>query len=55
MIESEIWKLRQKELKEKGWTYNKNYGMWDSLGGNAEYTEDLKLMNEKEFTFCLTT
>jgi len=29
--------------------------MWDSPNGSAEWTEDLKLMDDEEFEKCLDT
>jgi len=50
-----LWKKRKIKLKEKGWIWNKTYQMWDSPNGNAEWTDDLKLMNDEEFERCLDT
>ena len=50
-----LWKKRKIKLKEKGWVWNKTYQMWDSPNGNAEWTDDLKLMNDEEFEKCLDT
>ena len=43
------WSDRIKLLKENGWVWNKTYQMWDSPGGSAEWTDDLKLMTDEEF------
>jgi len=47
------WDKRKKLLKNNGWIYNKKEQMWDSSGGCAEWTNDLKLMSDEEFKNCL--
>jgi len=54
-MDNKTWKKRKDKLKEKGWIWNKTYQMWDSPNGNAEWTDDLKLMNDEEFERCLNT
>ena len=50
-----IWNKRKIKLKANGWIWNKKEQMWDSPNGNATWTDDLKLMNDKEFNNYLDT